>query len=255
MSGFRLFWTLSMTICACALHWEQAHAMNDAVPPMTPQDRVGQSPPASLPLFAAAADVKRENIKKGSADKASGKSPAKRKQRAPLLPASAELPQSGIASWVGKYFQGRHVALWGERHVMESFTAAHRAIAFNTILRVTDLNTGRSVLVRVNDRGPYIRGRIIDLARGAAEYLGYVEKGLATVRLEYVGNAKEPDLRYYIRMRPSKGAAGVGLVRGFGPFAKFDEAASLFMILYKSSPEAELMAVRETRRAEPANRQ
>ena len=245
MSGFRFFWTLGVMLCVCALHWGQAHTAHAAAGARAEKESVGKSFKAQ-PAAKAGQQAKsaRGSAKKHDKKAASAKPSAKR-ARAPLLPASAELPQSGIASWVGKYFEGRYVALWDERHVMESFTAAHRAIALNTILRVTDLVSGRSVLVRVNDRGPYIRGRIIDLARGAAAYLGYVDKGLTTVRLDYVGHAKDPDLRYYIRMRPSQAEGRAALMPGFGPFDKLDDAASLFMLLYKSYPEAELTAVRE----------
>jgi len=215
------------------LHGGQAHAADAAVPK---GKNAATSATLSQKHKASAASQKH---------KPSAAASAKSKKRAPLLPASADLPQSGIASWVGKYFEGRPVANPGELHVRESFTAAHRALPFNIILKVTDLNNGRSVLVRVNDRGPYIRGRIIDLAKAAAEYLGFFDKGLTKVRLELAGNDKDPAQRYYIRMRPSTDPGKAGLVRGFGPFDKFDEAASLFVKLYKSCPEAELMAVRE----------
>jgi hypothetical protein len=65
------------------------------------------------------------------------------------------------------------------------------------------------------------------------------------VRLEFAGHDKDPAQRYYIRMRPAEGKGRPGPVRGFGPFSKFDEAASLFMSLYPSYPDAELLAVRE----------
>jgi len=226
MFGLWFFRIFSVTLCLCMLHWGQAHAASATVPVSKEKRAVTSAKPSST-------------------NEPSASSSTKRRKRAPLLPASAELPQSGIASWVGKFFEGRPVAKPGERHVMESFTAAHRILPFNTILKVTDLNSGRSVLVRVNDRGPFIRGRVIDLAKGAAEYLGFVDKGLTRVRLEFAGNAKDPALRYYIRMGSSKEPGKAGLVRGFGPFEEFDEAASFFMSLYKSYPEAELLAVRE----------
>ena len=253
MLGFRFFWTLSMAMCLCVLDWGQTraadaaeadmrlvaaapgspgkakkgHSQSKAKPKAVPLD--SQSKPRVVPLDS----------------KAAAYSWIKHKRHGLLPPPSKELPQSGIASWVGKYFQGRPVAHQGEVHEMESFTAAHRAIAFNTILKVTDLNNGRTVLVRINDRGPYVKGRVIDLARAAAEYLGYAGKGLTKVRLELAGNDKDPAQRYYIRMRPSKSPGKASLVQGFGPFDKFDEAAALFISLYKSYPDAELMAVQE----------
>ena len=240
MLGFRLFWTLSMAICLGILHWGQVltadAAAKDmrlvAAAPSPKQTKKGHSQSKTKPRVAQ------------MDSKAAAYSWVKHKKHGLLPPPSAELPQSGIASWVGKYFQGRPVAVQGEVHEMESFTAAHRAIAFNTILKVTDLNNGRSVLVRINDRGPYVKGRVIDLAKAAAEYLGYMPKGLTKVRLELAGDDKDPAQRYYIRMQSSR-PGKAGLVQGFGPFDKFDEAASLFISLYKNYPDAELMAVRE----------
>ena len=286
MFGLRFFWTFSMALCLCVAHWEQAYAADAvAVSPglvvaaqvksvkmqkepgeskvskvqadtkagkqtQTAKTRAETRNGKSASAKAAISPQKAKNTVKPATASPKNKPPtvpsAQRRKRAPLLPPSTELPQSGIASWVGRYFEGRPVAKLGERHVMESFTAAHRAIAFNTILKVTDLNSGRTVLVRVNDRGPYIRGRVIDLAKSAAEYLGFADKGITTVRLEFAGNAKDPAQRYYIRMRPAKGPGKADPVRGFGPFDKFDEAAALFMNLYKSYPDAELLAVRET---------
>jgi rare lipoprotein A len=169
---------------------------------------------------------------------------AKQAKRAPLPLPAVELPQSGIASWVGKTFQGKIVAS-GERHVMDSLTAAHRSVPFNSILKVTAVSSGRSVLVRVNDRGPFIRGRVIDVAKGAAEYLGFAHKGLTTVRVEFAGDAGDPSLSYYIRMRPAAGAVQASLFPGLGPFDKFDEAASQFLAVYRSFPDAELLLVRK----------
>ena len=253
MFGLRYFWIFSMALCVCLLPWGQATraVAPDALLVAAAQPQASKKHGAGgVSKTRAGASVKTQA--KGSQASATTKkqvkgarASAKHTQRAPLEPASAELPQSGIASWVGRYFQGRPVATPGERHVMESFTAAHRAIAFHTILKVTELRGGRSVLVRVNDRGPYIRGRIIDLAKAAAEYLGYADMGITRVRLERAGHDKDPAQRYYIRIQSAKGAGKAGLLRGFGPFDKFDEAASLFMRLYKSCPEAELLAVRE----------
>jgi rare lipoprotein A len=91
--------------------------------------------------------------------------------------------QSGIASWYGTE-SGRRTAN-GERFPTGEATAAHRTLRFGTRLRVTDQRTRRSVIVRINDRGPYIAGRIIDLSPAAAEELGM--HGLAKVCIEIVG--------------------------------------------------------------------
>jgi rare lipoprotein A len=91
----------------------------------------------------------------------------------------------GIASWYGPGFHGNRTAS-GEIYDMYAMTAAHKTLPFGTIVRVVDLDTGRSVVVRINDRGPFIKGRIIDLSYAAAQKLGMVEKGLAKVGLKIV---------------------------------------------------------------------
>lgn len=91
----------------------------------------------------------------------------------------------GIASWYGPGFHGKRTAS-GEIYNMYGISAAHKTLPFGTIVRVVDLETGKSVVVRVNDRGPFVEGRIIDLSYGAAQKLGMVEKGLARVGLRIV---------------------------------------------------------------------
>lgn len=90
---------------------------------------------------------------------------------------------SGMASWYGPGFQGNPTAS-GERFNQYALTAAHRSLAFGTQVRVTNINNGRSVVVRINDRGPFTGGRILDLSRGAAQAIGVVSSGVAPVRLE-----------------------------------------------------------------------
>ena len=88
--------------------------------------------------------------------------------------------QRGHASWYGPGFHGRLTAN-GERFNTRALTAAHRTLPFGTRVRVVNQKTGRSVVVRINDRGPFIRGRIIDLAHNAAQKIGM--SGVAAVRL------------------------------------------------------------------------
>lgn len=90
---------------------------------------------------------------------------------------------NGMASWYGPGFHGRRTAN-GERYNQYAMTAAHKTLAFGTRVRVTNLNNGRSVIVRINDRGPYIRSRVIDLSAAAARNIGMVNSGVAPVRLE-----------------------------------------------------------------------
>ena len=90
--------------------------------------------------------------------------------------------ERGLASWYGPGFHGRRTAN-GERFDMHSLTAAHKTLPFGTMVRVRSLVTGREVEVRVNDRGPFTRGRVIDLSRAAAEALGLLELGVKNVLL------------------------------------------------------------------------
>jgi rare lipoprotein A len=94
-------------------------------------------------------------------------------------------PREGIASFYGREFNGRKTAS-GEKFDMNKFTAAHRSLPFGTMVRVTNLSNGKSVAVRINDRGPFKRYRIIDLSLAAARAVGIVGTGTARVRLEIV---------------------------------------------------------------------
>lgn len=92
-------------------------------------------------------------------------------------------PKVGRASWYGPGFAGRKTAS-GERFDPEELTGAHRTLPLGTKVRVTNLHNGRSVLIRINDRGPYIRHRDIDLSAGAARELRMVTRGIASVLIQ-----------------------------------------------------------------------
>lgn len=92
--------------------------------------------------------------------------------------------EEGIASWYGETFQGRKTAS-GEKFDMNMLTAAHRSLPFNTEVKVTYLKNGKSVTVRINDRGPYKEGRIIDLSYAAAKAIGLDRDGVGKVKLEW----------------------------------------------------------------------
>ena len=96
--------------------------------------------------------------------------------------------ETGIASWYGPDFYGKYTAN-GELYDGSELTAAHRTLPLPVNVRVTNLENGKSIIVRVNDRGPYARGRIIDLSRRAAELLDVVKNGTARVRVTYLGRA------------------------------------------------------------------
>ena len=89
------------------------------------------------------------------------------------------------ASWYGPGFHGRKTAN-GEVYDQMSFTAAHKSLKFGTLLKITNLKNEKSVVVRINDRGPYIRGRDLDLSKAAALELGMVRKGVAKIKVEEI---------------------------------------------------------------------
>jgi rare lipoprotein A len=96
--------------------------------------------------------------------------------------------QTGTASWYGDFFHGRLTAN-GEVYDMYAMTAAHKTLQLPTIVRVTNLENSKSVVVRINDRGPFADSRIIDMSKGAAEALEFRNKGLARVRVEVLPDA------------------------------------------------------------------
>jgi rare lipoprotein A len=99
--------------------------------------------------------------------------------------------ETGIASWYGDAFNGKPTAN-GEIFDMNALSAAHKTLPLPSIVEVTNLDNGRSMQLRVNDRGPFVDNRIIDLSRGAAAELGVLRPGLARVRVRYVGRGDIP---------------------------------------------------------------
>jgi len=91
----------------------------------------------------------------------------------------------GIASWYGPGFDGNLTAN-GEVYDMNGISAAHKTLPFGTVVRVVEFSTGKSIVVRINDRGPFIEGRIIDLSKGAARELGIINKGITKVGLRII---------------------------------------------------------------------
>lgn len=104
---------------------------------------------------------------------------------APILPQAnaAETTLSGVASWYGPGFHGRTTAN-GERYNMNDMTAAHKSLKFGTMVKVTNETNGKSVVVRINDRGPYVGRRIIDLSKSAAQAIDMIGPGTASVTVE-----------------------------------------------------------------------
>jgi rare lipoprotein A len=99
--------------------------------------------------------------------------------------AASAAPQVGTASW----YSLTSITANGERCDPSAMTAAHRTLPFGTKVKVENLKNGKSVVVRINDRGPFVGGRIIDLTKGAASRLGFVNSGVAKVRLTILGRS------------------------------------------------------------------
>jgi len=123
--------------------------------------------------------------------------PARRPVSVPPPPPKARIYREvGYASWYGKDFHGRPTSS-GEIYNMYGFTAAHRTLPLGTRAEVTNPENGRSVRVRINDRGPFIDNRFLDLSYGAAKEIDIVEKGVAKVRLEAWAEEKELSSRHF----------------------------------------------------------
>jgi len=105
-------------------------------------------------------------------------------------PSAEPGPQTGVASFYSEFHDGRRTAS-GEAFDMEALTAAHRTLPFGTRVKVTNLDNGRSVVVRINDRGPFVKKRIIDVSHAAAQQLKMVHRGTARVRLEVLSPATD----------------------------------------------------------------
>ena len=103
--------------------------------------------------------------------------------------------QTGNASFYADKFEGRTTAS-GEKYKHSKLTAAHKTLPFGTILRVTNLENDKEVVVRVNDRGPFVKGRIIDLSKSAAEQLGFIIQGVTKVEIVSTGGSEEQRKTY-----------------------------------------------------------
>lgn len=134
-----------------------------------------------------------------------------------------------VASYYGADFHGKPTSS-GEIFDMNALTAAHKTLPFGTLLEVTNLANGKRVTVRVNDRGPFVENREIDLSQGAAERIGMLERGIAKVSIRKVGAAAQP-----VRAPAPEAAPGTGDASGYasgqrwliqlGSFASEDNAA------------------------------
>lgn len=119
--------------------------------------------------------------------KVAARPPARPAAEAAAKPATGTAASTAHASHgIASFYRHGTLTASGEKFDMNEFTAAHRTLPFGTRLRVTNLATGRSVLVRVNDRGPFIEGRVVDVSYAAAESLGFTARGVTRVKLDVV---------------------------------------------------------------------
>jgi len=162
--------------------------------------------------------------------------------------------QTGVASWYGKKFHGRKTAN-GERYDMHAMSAAHKTLPLPTMVRVTNLDNGRSVIVRVNDRGPFVKSRIIDLSYAAARALGYDKKGTAHVRVQTLNgsptrigmnqaivNKSSPHISKRTMSRPTSTQYGSIYVQ-LGAFSAHSNADKLRQDLVASFPSVRIQHV------------
>ena len=181
--------------------------------------------------------------KSGKATKSSAKSKAVSEQGVDsrdiwLKRAQQSEVFTGKASWYGRDFHGGATAS-GLNYDMYTFTAAHRTLPMGTVVRVTDQENGKSVMVCVTDRGPFVRGRIIDLSFAAAQQLDLGTRGVGKVELEGVsdesGTPLQADQAYYVRYNAAMGDERIG------PFRAFADAAAMHEALRQAHPEAEVV--------------
>lgn len=113
-------------------------------------------------------------------DDEAGEPPTSASESVPQAPEDGDVIDRGLASWYGPRFHGRRTAS-GEAFDQHELTAAHKTLPFGTRVRVRHATTGKEVTVRINDRGPFTRGRVIDLSRAAASAIGLIQTGVAPV--------------------------------------------------------------------------
>jgi rare lipoprotein A len=121
---------------------------------------------------------------------------AKKRDSATPNPALAAYTEEGKASWYGVPFHGRRASN-GEIYDMNKMTAAHRTLPFDTVVRVTNLSNGKSAVVRITDRGPFVDNRIIDLSMAAAREIDSLGPGVVPVRLEIVSAGIDPGSGFF----------------------------------------------------------
>lgn len=153
--------------------------------------------------------------------------------------------ETGTASWYGSKFHGRKTSN-GERYDMYAMSAAHKTLPLPTMVRVTNLDNGRSVVVRVNDRGPFVKNRLIDLSYAAARQLGYDKTGTAPVHVEVIGyassapTAKKPASRPVPRSVHSEALSPGSMYIQLGAFSSHSNAVRMKALLQQDYPNIDI---------------
>ncbi len=155
---------------------------------------VASNPPPSQPAPASPETI--ESSKSATAVGASAATPSPRRSKPSGTPAPEGYVEEGNASWYGVPFNGRRASN-GEIYDMNKLTAAHRTLPFDTMVRVTNLNNGKSTVVRITDRGPFVENRIIDLSQAAARQIESIGPGVVPVRLEVITPGIDPTAGYF----------------------------------------------------------
>lgn len=158
----------------------------------------GRRPVASRPPTQPTSTPPRteESAKRSTDVPETPPNPRARHDRPVAAPAPAGYSEQGNASWYGAPFNGRRASN-GEIYDMYKFTAAHRTLPFDTMVRVTNLSNGKSTTVRITDRGPFVENRIIDLSLAAAREIDLIGPGVAPVRVEVLGGNVDPTTGFF----------------------------------------------------------
>jgi rare lipoprotein A len=157
--------------------------------------------------------------------------------REPTPPPVVGGVQEGIASWYGPGFHGNRTAN-GEIFDQNELTAAHRSLPHGTRAMVTNLDNGRTVEVRINDRGPFVGGRVIDLSYAAARTVGMIGPGTARVRIEVLGTASAPSQRAAWVPPPIHDLPSTGYAIQVASLTNADRAEHLRQVLARRFPDA-----------------
>ena len=223
----------ALALCLCIALPAAAQAASSA---QAKHRKTTQAQAVKKPAKTAKSKHSARSAKQGSRHKTVAKKAddrdlwLKRAQQGDLL--------SGKASFYGTDFHNKATAS-GLSYDMYTFTAAHRTLPMGTVVKVTDQDNGKSVMVCVTDRGPFVRGRIIDLSNAAAQQINLGKRGVGRVDLEVVsdetGTPLKADQAYFIRYGTHGGAGKVG------PFRAFADAAAMHEALRQAHPEAEVV--------------